>query len=103
MLLLRFLGKPGQEWFAGAFVLLAYELANPILGIFSEKWWIYTGLSILFFIGLIALIILSGVIISQKTLSEFGEDAMIYLVVIYYPVLIALCGAVRLGIFIQRG
>jgi len=95
MISVRIFGKSGNEWFIGAFVLGAFELVNPIIGIFSEKWWVYTALSVLAFVLLFVLIIFSGALISKKSMDDFGENAMLYLLVMYYPFVILVCGIIR--------
>jgi hypothetical protein len=96
MTLNRFLGKDGREYFIGAMILLLYEIANPVIGIFVKNWWAYTGISSLFLIALFLLLPLTGQIISRMSLDDYGPAAMIYLVIIFYPFIIAICGIFKL-------
>lgn len=95
MIINRFAGKAGNEWLFGALILLLFELANPIIGIFAERWWRYTLFSLICFVLLIAGIMIFGHIISKISLEEY-DAAMVYLVVMYYPIALVLCGIIRL-------
>lgn len=92
----RLFGSPGAEWLIGALALLLFEAANPCLGFWAPKWWRYLLASLAVFAALFFLLPLGAMIISAKSYQDFGETAMVYLVVMYYPFTMALGGLARL-------
>lgn len=97
----RLFGQSGSEWVIGALCLLAYEIANPILSAWTKSWWRYVLLSLAVCAGLLLLLPLAAMIVSARSYQEIGETAMVYLVVMYYPVTIGLAGLVRM-LFLRR-
>jgi len=96
MVLNRFFGRAGDEWLIGALALLVFEFINPFIGIFSVQWINYTLLSIAGFVVLFSGVIFFASIISSVSMEKYGDEAMVYLVVMYYPIMIIICGIARL-------
>ena len=98
----RMYGMPGSEWAIGAFMILAFEIINPAIGIFCGKWWRYAGFSFLWYLFLVPAMVFTAAVISVKTSDQIGDSAMIYLVIMYYPLTLALSGIVRLVYLLAR-
>lgn len=99
----RLAGAAGSEWTAGALALLIFAVANPVLGVFSESWIGYTARSAAMLLLLHAPVMGAASLVSARSLGEIREDAMVYLApVLYYPLMVAATGIVRVGLRFSR-
>lgn len=83
-------------WHLSAAFFIVYVFLNPIAGIFAPRWWIYTGWSLLGLLALLAFLPLTASLISG---DSYKENAMIFLVVMYHPILTVITGVIRLMFF----
>lgn len=102
MIMCRLAGDAGGEWFIGAGALLFYAVVNSILFIPAEHPLRYASSSLLSFAALFAVMPVCALAVSAKGYEEIGPDAMVYLVIIYYPFLFAAGAAVRLALHVFR-
>lgn len=85
MIVNRIMGVPGYEWLIGALIIFIYEIINPICILWTDKTARYVVFSILFYVLLFFLMPVLATAISVKSITQVGSSAMVYLVVIYYP------------------
>ncbi len=104
MIVGRFTGEAGTEWMLGAFALLLFAVVNPLLGIFADNWIKYTVLSAGTLLLLHVSVVATAALISIQTIEDIRENAMVYAApVLYYPVMVAVTGVVRIVIRLYRG
>ncbi len=99
----RIARAPRLGWNLAALIVLAWCLANAVLGVFAPRIWPYVWQSLGAFAALfVAALALAGPV-SGMEYAEFGPDAMIFLAPLaYYPVLLALMGAARFVVALAR-